>query len=196
MTIFSNIYQGIICLSKAFIFQRHAGMMVEFALVLPVILLLLIGGIDIARYIHIHNKLEKTIFVVGDMLSRHDFIAAQEMRDVFGIIDYMMYPFGSEERYTVIVSGIKNTALPDQNARKIKLIWQYKAMGDLTRRSEFGELNQDISSVFPHIALVERPQTMVLAVEIVYAFQPLMFAKLLPATDLHRSILFRPLFRH
>lgn len=171
-------------------------MLVEFALVLPVILLLLIGGIDLARYIHIHNKLEKTIFVVGDMISRHDFISAKEMNQVFRIVDYMMYPFIEKDSYTLIVSGIKNTARIGSSGRNIEVIWQYKAMGDLSRISSVGALNQTITTKFPHLELVERPQSMVLGVEIVYAFQPLVYAKLLPPADLTRVIYFRPIFRH
>lgn len=103
--------------------------LIEFLLVFPLLLLLLFGGIEIARLILIEQKLEKASYAIADIITQYKPATAagttEEIKEtelttnVFPIFSRIMAPYHSGERQAIIVTSIRKTA---DNAKIIE--WQ------------------------------------------------------------------------
>ena len=161
---------------------------VEFALVLPVLMLLYLGSVEVARYVLINHKVEKATSTVADVVSQAESMQTADLQVLLGAIqDFMVpYTFGANGR--VIVTSVSQDADPVTNAARVR--WQYCGGGTLT-----GVASQ-VGSVGGNAALPTglslRQGEDILIAEIYYRFAPLVGSQIIPPTTLHKIAYFRP----
>ncbi|PTW62703.1 Flp pilus assembly protein TadG [Breoghania corrubedonensis] len=66
---------------------------VEFALVLPVLILLLLGSSELTRALTYDRKVTQVAFTVGDLVAQSDSVSATDMTDIFEASDAVMQPY-------------------------------------------------------------------------------------------------------
>ncbi len=91
--------------------------MLEFIIVFPFLFLLLFGGLEIARYIVIIQKVENAAYVITDAVGQ---LNAPQSPSVSGeanvaaiqnameLYDTMMWPYNNPSRESVVISSVKN----------------------------------------------------------------------------------------
>lgn len=108
---------------------------IEFAIVFPFMFLLLFGGVEVARYILITQKVEKAAYVLTDIIGQSTPAAYPQVQGelrvetlqntIFPQFHRMLGSFGNTAREGIIVSSVINT--PNNG---LKLRWQQAQLGN------------------------------------------------------------------
>ncbi|MEI2385383.1 TadE/TadG family type IV pilus assembly protein [Breoghania sp. JC706] len=69
---------------------------VEFALVLPVLIALLLGSAELTRALTYDRKVTQVAFTVGDLVAQSDSVSASDMTDIFKASDTVMQPYEAD----------------------------------------------------------------------------------------------------
>ena len=81
---------------------------VEFALTLPILLLLYTGCFELTRYIIIQEKVGKTAASVSDLVSRSTTISETDISNIFASVQYLMEPYYTSTGTEVIIYSVTN----------------------------------------------------------------------------------------
>ena len=81
---------------------------VEFALTLPVLMLLMLGSAEMARFVILHQKVDRVAVTMSDLVARAETIKESELDDIFEAADIVAQPFDLHNLGIVIVSAITN----------------------------------------------------------------------------------------
>src|SRR4051812_44434165 len=104
----------------------------EFAICLPFLLALLMGAVEITRYILIAQKLEKVAFTLADVTSQGQTITTAQLDRIVTAASQVMQPYTfSANAYVIITSVTQTGAYTGSNPAIIK--WQYKGGGTWTQ---------------------------------------------------------------
>ena len=82
---------------------------IEFALVVPILLVLLLGCFEVPRYVLVMQKIARTSSGVADLTAQADEpILTNQMNDIFTAGKIMMQPYDVVTSGVIIVSSINN----------------------------------------------------------------------------------------
>lgn len=112
--------------------DNRGSVMLEFAFAMPLLLTILLGGIELGRYVLLHQKLDRTAMTISDLVSRVTSVTTAELDTIFLATDFVMAPFDMGGSGIVIVSSVKD------NSGTPTVIWQRAGSGTLTVTSEIG----------------------------------------------------------
>ncbi len=100
----------------------------EFAIALPFMITLLMGAIEVGRYIVIAQKVEKTAFTLSDILSQGKTLSSADLTNMIFASSQVMLPYTMGADGYVIVSSIEQTGTYSA-ANPAKVTWQYTSSG-------------------------------------------------------------------
>ncbi len=161
---------------------------IEFALVAPFLLILLLGGFEVSRFLRIQQKAEKIAFTVADVVAQADPYEGIKMQQVLAAVDQIMKPFPFKDDGVVLVTR----AYKDEDDAKPKVTWQCRNDGLLGSTSKIGLEGQD--AVLPNGFVLE-DKDYVIITEVFYEFTPILqtrYAVLSGPSTLYKTALFRP----
>lgn len=179
-------------------------MMIEFAFVLPIMLVLFFGAVEVTRFILILQKVDKVAYTMADIVTRStpdptpgvtppsgaiSPLTTTELADILGNYDDLMVPYAVEGRGLIIVTSIQR---PTGSA--VPLVkWQMTDGGVLSGPGIISEINQlppsginpsvrntpvnfstDIQNSM-NVSAGLRNNENIVAVEVFYRFDPLFF---------------------
>jgi Flp pilus assembly protein TadG len=164
--------------------DRRGSVMLEFAFSMPLLITILLGGIELGRYVLLHQKLDRTAMTVADLVSRVTTVTASELDTVFAATDLVMSPFAFGDRGALIVSSVK-----ENGAGTPKVVWQRVGGGTLAVTSEIGEKGDNAVISDPNM-LSATSQGVVIG-ESYYDYSPWLI-ELIPSIRLRHVAIFRP----
>jgi Flp pilus assembly protein TadG len=92
-------------------FRRDPGGVaaVEFALILPILMLLALGCFEVPRYVLLWQRLERASSGVSDLVAQADEpITANQMSDILSAARIMMQPYAVFNNGSIVVTSINN----------------------------------------------------------------------------------------
>jgi Flp pilus assembly protein TadG len=92
-------------------FRRdHSGVAaIEFALILPILVLLALGCFEVPRYVLLWQRLERASSGVSDLVAQADEpMTANQMTDIFSAAKIMMQPYSIYTNGSIVVTSINN----------------------------------------------------------------------------------------
>jgi Flp pilus assembly protein TadG len=162
---------------------ERGGVLVELALVVPVLALLLTGGFEVSRYGVLHMKLEAVAGTISDAVARMGEARAAEVDAILAAADDIASPFDFTRRGAVIV-----TSVSWDGPGRARVNWQRKA-GAVSAGSGLGKVGGKAS--LPAGFTLAEDETAIIT-EAVYDYRPLLAAALLPPATLRQTAVFRP----
>lgn len=169
--------------------QRHDSQRgvaaVELALVFPMLLILLLGGLDLTRYMLFHQKTERVAFSVADMVAQSSAVTKVQMDDIVLAAGQIMRPFSFTAEGVVIVSSVYKD--PAQSFPTIR--WQYSGGGTLARSSKIGILNG--TPTLPNGLTLNDKDNVIIA-ETYYLFSPTFNSGYTPQSDIYKIAIYKP----
>lgn len=164
---------------------QEGSFAVELALIMPVLLVLFVGGLELTRYMLINQKVERTAATIADLVSQSEGMSESEMANLFMATEHVMAPFELGAEGTVIVSSIsaKDGAPPLIN-------WQ-RFYGGGSGGSVFGEQG-DVADL-PE-GLVIRDGEALIACETYYVYKSMIAHDVVEDETIYRWSVFRPRF--
>jgi Flp pilus assembly protein TadG len=157
---------------------------VEFALTLPVLILLMLGSAEMARFVILHQKVDRVAVTMSDLVARAETIKESELDDIFKAADFVAQPFDLRNLGIVIVSAITN-----QNGSGARVAWQRSGGGFASHTSQIGTQG-GIASLTADFQ-VRQGETAIIA-EVFYDFEPFLSELIVEPQTLYRRAHHRP----
>lgn len=158
---------------------------VELAVALPVMAGLLLSGLELTRYVFIHQKTERTATTIADLVAREEIMTQNKLDDVFEITEQMLSPFHNAPGTSVIVSSI--TRMPNESAQ---VAWQ-RSWGPDPAGSNIG--SEGDAANLPNGMEIEVGDNVITA-EVFYEFEPVFAPDLLSENTIYKQAVYRPRF--
>lgn len=159
----------------------------EFAMAMPIIIMIALGGVEIARYVLLHQKLARTAVTMADLVSQAEELSESELTQLYSAVTHVMEPFDVGARGVVILSSISAGG-----GSPARVAWQRSGGGGLAgQSSRFGGEAGD--AALPDGFVVRDGESVVTA-EVFYDYAPLFTAGLVSTGTLYHRAMFRPRF--
>ena len=129
---------------------------VEFAILLPVMLLLYVGGTEVSEGFTVKNKATSVTSAVGDLVTRTKAITTSQMKDILDAAASVITP------YSVDKLKIKVSSVSIDNKSIAKVVWS-------AARNDTPLAANAVVSLPPGVAY---PNTYVIVTEVHYAYTP------------------------
>lgn len=150
---------------------------VEFALLLPVMILIYAGVADVSRGVDANRKVNRVASVVGDLVSRQISVLPAQLDDIFTIGSTIMFP--SVTKPEMRISFLRVERVNNSNTLVVRLDWSRKTPGFVEKGS--GSAQQARRVYLPE-KLRQEPMNYI-RVETQYTYIPLL-SSVLPNIDM------------
>lgn len=164
--------------------NSRGGAMVEAAFVVPIIIMLLLAGFEIARLTLLHQKLDRAASAMADLVSQSEDLNQAQLNDMFNSIVHVMEPFEFGAKGLVIVSSIGR-----DGSNPTTMFWQQSGGGTMSATSQVGTAGNPPS--LP-AGFTVRPGEGLIVAEIYYDYSPYIFWDIVTAHQLYHRAYFRP----
>jgi len=157
--------------------QSESGVAaVEFALVLPVLVVLFIGLVEFTEAFSITRKLSNSASTVSDLVAQEATVSTGSLNDIMTVADEIMAPYSSAPLSMIVLSV---AADEDEN---VTVEWSHPSDGTYNTGDSYSSL--------PQSALLQ-PNTSLVVVEATYDFTPTI-SQFLGSFQLNERAYFRP----
>lgn len=156
----------------------------EFALILPVLLLLLLGGIEVSRYIQAAQKVDKLTHTIVDLVAQAPTVSTSDLNQIMAAAEHIMTPYDFGDDGVIIV-----TCVGYNSAGKLVVKWQHKGGGSLARNSKVGAVNG--TPVLPTGFVVDARDNVLIA-ETYFRFQPMINEQITGPIEFYRTAFYLP----
>lgn len=163
--------------------ESKGSALIELAFALPVLMTLLVGGVETGLYLMLNQKLQHTAVAISDLTTRDEEINEATLQDIFSAAPQIMAPFpmAAESRVIISAAGKLDDGTPT-------IFWQRSGAGTLSVTSEVG--SQGSSPTLP-AGMPLREEETVIVTEVFFSYEPTFFAVIDPTT-VRRTSYFRP----
>lgn len=164
--------------------DERASTMVEMALAIPVLLILALGGVEVARYVLLNQKVARATTSMADLVAQAESVSSGDLDGLYQASIYILEPFKMPTDGVVLVSSIV------ASGGKSTIVWQ-KALGGIAGGSKFGL--PGATATLP-TGFTIRDGDSVIAAETFFKYTPLFAGQYLKNETLYASALYKPRF--
>jgi len=168
-------------LTKLFKCSR-GGVLLEFGLITPILVFMMLNGFEMARFLILNQKLQRTAMSVADLAARDNVLDTNDFNNLFAAGSEVFRPFTLDADGRVIVSSIN-----EDGGGNPQVAWQ-RENGTLLATSLIGF--EGGAATLDEPALIGDGQTLIVA-EVFYDFEPLVGVIPAPRQVYHRAF-YRP----
>lgn len=167
--------------------NRDGGIAVEFALIIPIMVALLLGGVDIVRFVIINQKMDRVAGFIGDFVARERSLDESNFDEFFAAAQHIAKPYDLESGGILYISGIGGG--PGDEHDDAEVLWQRAGAGTLSQSSSVGEVGD--APTLPAGLPVAEGQGLIVT-EIFYRFDPLFVPNIVAGRVLQYRVYHRP----
>jgi Flp pilus assembly protein TadG len=166
--------------------DRRGGLIAEFAAAMPVLILMLLGGVEVSRFALLNQKMDRLATAMGDLVAQADTLSVADLNQLFLAADHVASPFDVQANGSIIITSASIPAGQPAGSDAI-ITWQ-QATGGLTTTSEIGAVGA--AAALPGGLAI--PNQTVITSEVFYDFTPLLIGALVPSQRIYHRAFFRP----
>ena len=164
--------------------DRGGTTLVELSFVLPVMLVVAVGAVDTARYILLHQKMDKAAATVVDLATRPKSISRKDVNTIFTAARDVLKPFDLTNRGRVIVSSVSKAS-----GGRAAIDWQHAGGGGYAATSGVGVAGGSPS--LPTGFSVVDGENLIVA-EVFFQFEPLFLDYVIGSRTVSHSAIRKP----
>lgn len=112
--------------------DRKGAMIAEFAASIPMMLILVMSGTEISRFIILQQKLDRATTAVADLISQEEDITTAKVNAVFDAIPSILAPYSFAGNGAFMVSSVV------LESGALKVAWQRRSAGAFGATSKIG----------------------------------------------------------
>lgn len=165
--------------------DSRGAIAVEFAIVAPILVTMMVGTFEVTRYVLLHQKLDRMAVAAGDLVAQGETITVAQLADIFAATGLIAEPFTIGSNGVVLISS----AFRPTGSGTTTVAWQRAGTGTLTASSALGA--QGAPATLPTGFVVKEGESAIVS-EVFYDFRPLLAPDLVPASRLYHRAIFRP----
>lgn len=164
---------------------REGVAIVDFAMVAPMLVMLLLGGIEVGRLALLNQKLSRVTTSVSDLVARSEVVTEADIDQVFVAAQMSMRPFAIGSQGMIFVSSVSTAANPNDP----RINWQREGGGTASATSKVG--NEGGPATLPHNFVMVANRNVIIA-EFFYRYEPFFFDSFFEAKDMRHFAVHRP----
>jgi Flp pilus assembly protein TadG len=164
--------------------DSRGSFIAEFAAAMPVLILLLLGGVEVSRFALLNQKMDRLATAMGDLVAQAETLSQSDLNQLFLAASHVASPFDIQGKGAVIISSM---SIPDAVGQD-RITWQRRT-GSLSDASQIGA--QGTKPALPG-TLTLTPNQTIIAAEVYYDFKPLLISAFMPAHKVYHRAFFRP----
>lgn len=164
--------------------DRRGSMLIEAAVVLPILATFILGGIETTRFILLHQKMALTAASIADLATRDDALSRADVEGLLLAAQQVLRPFPVGEDSVVIISSVTGRATPPA-----RLNWQHRGAGTLEAAGTVRRA--DGYADLPSGLVLPAGETAIVA-EVYYRYTPAVLESLTSGEAQHHAAVFRP----
>jgi len=170
---------------RSLVKNTRAMATVELAMAMPVLMGLLLTGVEVTRYVLLNQKMERTSATVADLVSQAESLTESDMTNLFQITTLSMDPFPFMSTGQVVVSSVSvfGGAAPIIN-------WQ-RTYGSGSGTSAVG--SEGGAASLPSGMTLNDGENVIVS-EVFYDYQPMLVEKVMKPANLYSYAVYRPRF--
>jgi len=158
---------------------------VEFALCLPFLATLMLGSVEVSRYIIIHQKLEKVAFTVSDVVAQSTEVTTGGLDQLLAATQDIMNPYTFNSDGIVYITSITQTA-----GSAPTVSWRYSGGGTLSGySSQLGTIGY--AATMPNGLTLNDGDNVIVA-EVYYRYEPLLGTQIYGSETLYKTAVYKP----
>lgn len=158
---------------------------IEFAISLPFLMALMLGGIELSRYVILHQKLEKVAYTVSDVVSQEDTLTVAQINQALTAAATIMEPYEFAPQGVVYISSVYQNGADAPTVR-----WQRSGGGDLAAPSHVG-VNGGVATLPNGLTLNNKDN--VIIGEVFFRYQPFFTGGIFDDyVELYKITVFKP----
>ena len=161
--------------------------MAEFALILPVLMTLFLGVVEITRYVLIVQKAEKLAHSVADLSAQSATLSRATLDQVFTAASDIMNPYATGVNSHIMVSSLYRAP----GANNAVANWRYACGGTLASTTSLGAVGA--TPTMPTAFTFDSREN-IIASEVFYEFSPLLANPWFGTRTIYRSAFYAPRF--
>ena len=170
--------------------DSSGAVLAEFALAFPLLVTLIVGGVEIGRFVLLEQKMESVAVETADLVAEINTasVTTAELDDIFTAVDHIAAPFTMDTSGKVIVTQVGKT-----NGGPITINWQRAGGGGGSGTSQIGA--PGAAPTLPAGFTIRDGESVIIS-EAFYNFTPMFGGNWTPlaATTLYNISYFRPRF--
>lgn len=173
---------------KCFLKNNRGNAAIEFALILPMLLILLSGGYEITMYALLHNKVARIAGTLSNVVSLQNLTRAQ-LNQIVSAAEVISAPFefdpttGSQG---VVISHVHNEG-ETQDPLNMVVSWQAT---DGSVVSKIGAEGGPVTSMPNNLGIVGKESAIV--TEVFYTYEPLIFKNFMSPVSVYKTHISMP----
>ena len=156
---------------------------IEFALALPLLILLVFGGVEATRYVLIAQKLDRISGTLSDVVSQNETISTTQLNQIIVASGQLMLPYNFTRDGYAIISSVTKTGT---NAPVIN--WQYKSTG--TAQTSHIGISGGTAIMPSNFTMVDKDT--VIITEVFYNYTPILAGVIYSNSQLYSSSIYKP----
>jgi len=160
----------------------------EFAFALPVLVTILLGCFDAARFVLINQKMSRVASQSADLVAQLDVVTEAEIDDLFIAAESTAEPFPLDTEGKVVISSIFRPYSPADAVPSI--VWQRETALGLLATSHLGPEGQS-SPTLPEGFSLRNGENVIVA-EVFFDYQPVFFGTVFPERVIYHTSYNRP----
>jgi TadE-like protein len=180
-----NWYARLRCRASGFLAQSRGSVLVETALLVPTLLVLVTGGIEVSRFILLDQKIARVASNVTDLTARTESPTSADIDQVFSAIEYIASPFELGDNAVVIISSVSRAT----GSTSTRVDWQETSGGDGSKTSKIGAPGEVAS--LPAVLQLREGQALIVG-ETYYDYRPFFFEGFIAPKTIYHTAFYRP----
>ena len=163
---------------------------VDFALVVPILVFLLLGSMEIGRFVLLNQKLSRVAISSSDLMSQAKHAVVDDVNQIFAAAQYTMSPFDLGDEGIVFITSVSTD---DSDPVSPEISWQMSGGGSGTFISQVGT-GEGTAATLPNGFTMEQEQNIIIA-EVYYSYQPFFFSQVIKPKTIRQIGLHFPRLR-
>lgn len=169
-------------LCRRLVRDRRGNFTIELAMAMPLLLVLLLTGIEFTRYVLVNQKVERTSASLADLVAQSTVMTEDGMASLFEAAQYVMEPFDLASAGRLIVTSVAAKDGPP------RIRWQ-RTFGARSDSSSFGL--QGAVANLPNGITVRDGENVILC-EAFFLYEPMVAQGIIDEIVVRRFAAFRP----
>ncbi len=157
---------------------------VEFALALPLLLMMLLASAELGRFVLLNQKIDRVAVTMSDLVARAETISESDLTDIFYAAGQVASPFDLGTRGRVVVSSVIN-----EDGSGPTVAWQRSGGGSYPATSEVGA--EGALADLPQGFDVREGETAIVS-EVFFDFEPFLSEAIVSPRVVYRRAHHRP----
>jgi Flp pilus assembly protein TadG len=137
MTMRANFLHRVLRDAKRLASHEGGIAAVEFAMILPILVLLWLGGVEMTGALSVDRRVNNYASSLGDLVARRNAISYSEIDDIFDLADAAMFP------YDATGMDMRVTAIDVDEDGEATVAWS-RGHGDMTARAKGDPMTSEV----------------------------------------------------